>query len=200
MMRLQKMWREKRKECLALLVIALLAIISLCVNFKTIRKNTARMWGGTQSPRTMLIQKQEQLTELLQEELQIQRPLTALRAARAKFWLPQDGNPQYELRRKVERCAKEAGIRLKSTGTLQITKLTEGLFAYEINITSDCQLPQLLAMLEKIENERPCLFWKNLTINPDNTRSPNFLLLNGTIKIVRLENPDMAQRLWGVNP
>lgn len=197
MITLGKLWSTKRREVLIGSLIIALGIISLVINFGSIKRNASRMVKGTKSPREELLQRQRILTELIEKKCNVQKPIASLAKRRQCFWLPQDAKPQYELRRRIERCARETGLRLKSVGTLQTTKIADGLFIYEISISADGQIAELSSMILKIESVSPRLYWKNLTINPDNTRTPNFLMLNGTIKMVFLEQPEMIQRLWG---
>ena len=197
MISFKKLWATRRRETVIGILLISLASVSLAVNFGSIKKNAGRMVKGTKSPREELLQKQQALMGLIGKRRNVQKPISALAKKRQCFWLPQDAKPQFELRRRIDRCARESGIKLKSVGTLQTTKIADGLFVYEISISADGQLPELLSMIQKIESESPRLYWKNLTINPDNIREPNFLMLNGTIKMVHLEQPEMIHRLWG---
>ena len=197
MISFKKLWTTRRRETLIGILVISLALISLAVNFGSIKKNANRMAKGTKSPREELLKSQKALLELIDKRRNMQKPISSLAKKRQCFWLPQDAKPQFELRRRIDRCARESGLKLKSVGTLQTTKIADGLFVYEISISADGQLPELLSMIQKIESESPRLYWKNLTINPDNIREPNFLMLNGTIKMVHLEQPEMIHRLWG---
>lgn len=197
MISFKKLWATRRRETVIGILLISLASVSLAVNFGSIKKNAGRMVKGTKSPREELLQKQQALMELIGKRRNVQKPISALAKKRQCFWLPQDAKPQFELRRRIDRCARESGLKLKSVGTLQTTKIADGLFVYEISISADGRIPEILSMIQKIESESPKLYWKNLTINPDNIRAPNFLMLNGTIKMVYLEQPEMIQRLWG---
>lgn len=197
MNRMRTLWRTRRREVILAGAFLLLVFVSLAVNYGSIGRNAAQLAGGVPSFRKELLAKQQAFAAATAEEHRLQQPMARLAGARQKFWQPVDGNPQNELRRRIEQCAKGANLRLKSIGTVQNVKLAEGLNVYEISVTADAQLSDLVAFMQKVEQERPHIFWKNLTISPDNTRSPNFLMLNGTVKILVLNEPEIAQKLWG---
>lgn len=194
--RLKELWRNKRRETIAGGTVLLLAIISLAVNLDGISGNTAQVTSGISSSRTELQRKQELLTQAVREEQLLRTPIWKLAGMRRKFWRPEDGKPQNELRRRLEQCAKSAGLRLKTIGAMQTIKVVEGLNSHSINLTADCQLNELADFLWNIDREQPEISWMNITIQPDNTRSPNHLVLNGSIRILMLEMPDAARKIW----
>lgn len=191
------LWKTRRREALAGVAVLLLLIVSLAVNSGGISRKTSRLIRGTRNPRLELLKKQEQLKTSFGELERLRIPIQQLTASREQFWQPKDGNPQQELRRRLEHCAKESGLRVKSVGTLQTVKVVEGLNCYEINLVADAQLRELLDFFLRIQQERPAIFWKNITVSPDNLKAPNYLTLTGTLKIVRLDAPDVARKLWG---
>ena len=151
--KLHTLWREKRRETLLCGVIFVLAVVSLLVNMRGIGKKASRFATGNTDLRKEVIQKQQELQELIQAEHEFQLPVRQLEGARMKFWLTKDGKPQHEFRRRIEQCAKGAGVRLKTVGTLQTLKLTEGLNACEIMITADVQLKEMLTFLQRLAQE-----------------------------------------------
>ena len=62
---------------------------------------------------------------------------------------------------------------------------------------ADTQYDNILRFMFNISKGSPNLLWKNLTITPDNTLAPNFLILNGTLQITVLNAPGIAEKLWG---
>ena len=194
--KLHTLWREKRRETLLCGVILVLAVVSLLVNMRGIGKKASRFATGNTDLRKEVIQKQKELQELIQAEHEFQLPVRQLEGARMKFWLAKDGKPQHEFRRRIEQCAKGAGVRLKTVGTLQTIKLTEGLNACEIMITADVQLKEMLTFLQRLAQEKPQITWKNLTITPDNNHAPNFLIMNGTLRILVVEAAEITKQLW----
>lgn len=182
-----------------MLVIFLLVFVSLLVNMKNISRKTTRVLKGVSEPGKALSAKQEELQKALEYEQELSFPIRQLADARYKFRTSQAGNPQNELRRKIEQAAKNSNMRLKSIREVQTVKITEGLNAYEISIAADCKINELIEFIAKIEQEKPLIYWKSLRITPDNTRAPNFLMLTATLRILVLNSPEAIEQLWGEN-
>lgn len=194
-LKLQHLWKNRRRECILVLVVMMLALISLLVNMGSISRNASRSITGPMEFRKELMAKQTELLELVRQEREIAAPIRKLALKQQAFWKSSAG-VQIDFRRKVERLVKESELRLKSLGIIQNMKIADGLNAYEITLTADAQLQELLAFMVKVEQETPLIYWENITITPD-IRSPNFLILNAKLKIVVLDAPDIEQRLWG---
>lgn len=194
--KLRALWRERRRETLLGGIVLILVVVSLSINMRSIGKKATRFATNNEEIRQAILQKQQHLQTLIQTEYELRVPVYQLEGARMKFWLAKDGKPEQEFRRRIEQCAKGSGIRLKTVGTLQNTKLTEGLNSYEISITADIHMKELLTFLQRIEQEKPQITWKNLTITPDNANAPNFLILNGTLKILVVNANEITQQLW----
>ena len=194
--KLRALWRGRRRETLLGGIVLILVVVSLSINMRSIGKKATRFATNNEEIRQAILQKQQHLQTLIQTEYELRVPVYQLEGARMKFWLAKDGKPEQEFRRRIEQCAKGSGIRLKTVGTLQNTKLTEGLNSFEISITADIHMKELLTFLQRIEQEKPQITWKNLTITPDNANAPNFLILNGTLKILVVNANEITQQLW----
>ena len=95
------------------------------------------------------------------------RPIQAVRNQHKNFWQSgRDGDPQLGVRQRVEAAARNAGVKLKTLGTLQTSKVIDGINAYEMSIAADAQVEELAQMMLKMERMTPRLYWKNLTLNP----------------------------------
>ena len=195
---LKKLWMNRKKELLLGAVIILLTVIALLVNSKSIVKKTGRIMNGKRNPEMELKKKQDMFATAIEEERQLLMPIFLLKKQRTNFWLPEyDGNPQYGMRKRIETAARDADLKLKTFGAIQNMKITEGLTVYQINIMADTQYDNILRFMFNISKGSPNLLWKNLTITPDNTLAPNFLILNGTLQITVLNVPGIAEKLWG---
>lgn len=187
---------SKKRMLWLICLVFLLSLISLAINGKKFFRKTAVMLSGKQLLQQEIAQKNQQLQNLINKEHELQRPITKLAGMRKNFWMQEERKLQYELRKKLEDCAKSSEVRLKTIGTLQKTKITEVLFTYELNITADMQLDKLVAFLQKLEKEKPSIFLKNISISPDNTRSPNYLIFNATLQVVVISDPKVSQQFW----
>lgn len=195
-MNIAHLWKTRRRECILAGVVLLLVLVSVLINLGSIARKTSRTMAGTASSRQVLENKQTELMEVIRVERELSAPIRELGFRRQAFWQA-SGNIQADFRRKVELAAKESNLRLKSLGTIQTMKIAEGLNSYEITLAADAQLKEMIDFMARIELERPAVFWKNITVTPDNMKAPNFLMLNATLRIVALNSPDAEQRIWG---
>lgn len=195
MNRLKQLWQEQRKIVLLAGVILLLALISLAVNLNSIKRNVGA-GGSTATGLETLELTQQELGRLIKEHQAMQQPVSRIQNLRSSCWQPENGNPAVEIRRQVEAAAQAAGIMLKSIGTLQRAKLADGVDSFEMTINGDAQLPEILKFLANLKERGGGYRWKNMTINPDNINAPNYLMLNGTIKVIAVSE-DTAKQLWG---
>ena len=103
--KLHTLWREKRRETLLCAVIFVLAVVSLLVNMRGIGKKASRFATGNTDLQKEVIQKQQELLELIQAEHKFQLPVRQLEGTRMKYRLAQNGKPQHEFRRRIKQCA-----------------------------------------------------------------------------------------------
>ncbi|MGE4301846.1 MAG: hypothetical protein AB7F40_09630 [Victivallaceae bacterium] len=194
--RLKIFWKEKRSQAVLIIAVLMLALVSLYVNMGSIRRTAAVPAGDGENELRL---RRRALASAMSEVQKLEIPLHQLAATRQLFWLiATDGDPATEFRKRIEAATQYAGLTLKSIGAMQKTKLADGVECCEITIAADGKSDAVLRFLAALRDSGKYFFWKNLTLNPDNIRKPQFLMLNGTIKIVTVE-PAAAQKLWGEN-
>lgn len=196
---LRALLQNRKKEVWLLAAIFALLLISVSVNSKKVIGIGSAFSRNDNVLRMELKRKQAQLTKALEEENRIRNTLLGFGKYKQDVWLPErDGNSQQELRRIIETTAKTAELKLKTLGTIQEMKIVDGLHAYQVNIMADAAYENILRFMDGLQKRSPKLFWKNLTITPDNAKAPNFLILNGTIQIVVISSPEITEKLWSV--
>jgi len=194
--RLKIFWKEKRSQAVLIIALALLALVSLYVNLGSIHRTAAAPSADGENELRL---RRRALSSAMIEAQKLEIPIRQVAASRQLFWLTAtDGDPATEFRKRIEAATQYAGLTLKSIGAMQKTKLADGVECCEITIAADGKSDAVLKFLAALRDSGKYFFWKNLTLNPDNIRSPQFLMLNGTIKIVTVE-PAAAQKLWGEN-
>lgn len=196
MNRVKRLWNERRKSVLIAGMILLLALISLEVNLQSVSRSTD-MGVPTETELKALELGQKDLERLINEYRTMRQPVSLIQELQSSCWLSKDGNPSIEIRRQVETAAQTAGIMLKSIGSLQRAKLADGVDSFEMTVSGDAQLPEILKFLAELKVRGGCFRWKNMTVTPDNINTPNYLMLNGTIKVIAVSD-DAAKQLWGL--
>lgn len=190
------MWQNHRRGSVIGIIIAVLALTALYLNSDLL----PNLWPTSSSIEkkiAVLQLKQEALRKALEQEETLSLPIRTVCAQDRWFWRQErDGDPQFEVRRKIEQAAKDAGVKIKSLGNLQTSKVIDGVNTYEVGVTADAQLEEIARMMSELEHMTPRFFWKNLTMNPDNTNKPRFVIFNATVKIVAVTEAELDKSFW----
>lgn len=190
------MWQNHRRGSVVGIVVGVLALAALYLNSDLLPE----LWPtSSQIEKRLLVlqSKQELLRKALSKEQELAQPVRTVQAQGKYFWRPErDGDPQFAVRQKVEQAAQSAGVKLKSLGTLQVSKVLDGINVYELNVMADAQLEEIARMMAELERSTPRFYWKNLTLNPDNINRPRFVVFNATVKVVAVNSAEVGSRLW----
>ncbi len=190
------LWENHRRGTVIGMGIAFLALAALYLNSDLLPE----LWPSSSRIEKKLSElqyKQELLRKSLEKEQALAIPIQTVRTQGKHFWRPErDGDPQFGVRQKVELAAQNAGVKLKSLGTLQISKVMDGINAYELNVIADAKIDEIARMMAELERSTPRFYWKNLTLNPDNINRPRFVIFNATVKVVAVSSAELGGRLW----
>ena len=95
------------------------------------------------------------------------RPMTAIREGA----LAVDGDTAaVRLREQVERIAAASGITISSLREIQQVPAAEGWIACTLSFSADNSIPRL--------------YWRTLTLRPDNTNTPSKVILDGQLALL----------------
>ena len=67
---------------------------------------------------------------------------------------------------------------------------------FELTVSGDGGYGEIAAFMAGIGNLRESYLWRSVTINPDNANNPSFLMFNGTVKVVSVDDPELSEWLW----
>ena len=93
-------------------------------------------------------------------------------------------------RERVERAANLSGLKIRSMSDIRQTDLSEKIFLFELNFAADCQLAELVQFMNILYTEKPRVYWKSMTLRPNNHFNVEYLVLNAVISILCFA-PDM---------
>ena len=191
-MLLRREWANNRRRFCVVCVVVILAAVSLIVNLPAIGGG-----GEAISELEQLRGLHSEISRLEQEYMALSRPTAEVRAKRALFWSPaRDGSPESVIRSEVENAAREAGLMLKSVGALQRSRPVAGVEVFELTVSGDGGYGEIAAFMAGLGNLRESYLWRSVTINPDNANNPSFLMFNGTVKVVSVDDPELSEWLW----
>ncbi|MDD3119409.1 MAG: hypothetical protein PHQ27_09535, partial [Victivallales bacterium] len=140
---------------------------------------------------------QTKLRQIFESEAVLYRPILAVKNQPQAYWLPKrDGDPQFAVRQRVEIAARQAGIKLKTMGSLQTGKIVAGIKTYEMNIVANAQIGEIARMMGELAHGLPQLYLENLSLNPDNLHHPRYVVFNATVKAVAIVEPEIEAVFW----
>ena len=93
--------------------------------------------------------KQEKLKKTIRRlELQ-DRQIAEVTGSRNDFWLSKrDGNPENELRKRIETAAQNNGLIIRSLGNLRKTKIGDNIWSCELNIAGEADIKAAMRFFE----------------------------------------------------
>ena len=104
------------------------------------------------------------------------------------FWhANKDRHIDVEMRRKIEKYAKNADLSLQSMGNIRTSKLAQGFNKLEITISANAPLDKVIHFLSDIRQAKPDFFWQQCSIRPDNMTNPDKVYLNGTLTVISID-------------
>lgn len=107
-----------------------------------------------------------------------------------------DGDPEFELRRKIEPAATAAQFNLTQLGTVRLNTINANLSFAEIDVAGSGEIGPVADFLRRIAEVKPALSWKKLDLRPGRARrgpggapgmsslSEDTLQLGGTIRVI----------------
>ncbi|MFA4943208.1 MAG: hypothetical protein WC789_00730 [Lentisphaeria bacterium] len=133
---------------------------------------------------------------------QAQAQAAARQTRRAKFqanhddcWIPaRHGNAETALGKIVEEAARQAGIRLTTLGEVRATSQGgEGVGVLELTVGATEPMEGIARFLAELAKAKPQFHWQRCTLRPDNPRAPRNIVLAGTLRVVTLTDPAVAE-------
>ena len=119
----------------------------------------------------------------------------AYRERLSDIWVEsRDGNPDIEMRRKIEAAATTSGLKLNSIGSVRRSRVNGELSLIEIDMSSVATLDLLTAFIAETGNVRPLLYWKKADFRPEQMNSTSErVVFSGTVRCLwSAELPDGA--------
>ncbi len=122
---------------------------------------------------------------------------------RSTHWFrpERDGDPELELRKKIEPAATKAVLPLNSIGTVRRSAINTQLYFAEIDVAGSGTLEQITAFLAEIQQMEPRLYWRRIELRPEFRRGPGpaaataepLLQINGTLRAIAFNIPEVKK-------
>ena len=141
-----------------------------------------------------------ELAELNEKKVQADRLKTKWNGLADRSWQPaRDGDPELLLRQKIEAAAKKSELKLNNLGTVRLTRINQDFGFAELDISATTRLSQLAPFIYEIQQQKPAIAWKRLSVfsmmrrrnnNNSNTRTvtgdttEDNLIFNASLRVL----------------
>ena len=106
-----------------------------------------------------------ELAELNEKKVQADRLKAKWNNLANRSWQPaRDGDPELLLRQKIEAAAKKSELKLNNLGTVRLTRINQDFGFAELDISATTRLSQLAPFIYEIQQQKPAIAWKRLSV------------------------------------
>ena len=106
-----------------------------------------------------------ELTELNEKKVHAERLKAKWNDLAKRSWQPaRDGDPELLLRQKIEAAAKKSELKLNNLGTVRLTRINQDFGFAELDISATTRLTQLAPFILEIQQQKPAISWKRLSV------------------------------------
>ena len=106
-----------------------------------------------------------ELAELNEKKVHSDRLKAKWNNLASRSWQPaRDGDPELLLRQKIEAAAKKSELKLNNLGTVRLTRINQDFGFAELDISATTRLSQLAPFIYEIQQQKPAIAWKRLSV------------------------------------
>ena len=107
----------------------------------------------------------------------------------SNFWITErDGDPKVDLQKIINDAAAEHNFVLSSVGAVRADKITDGVYLMSTSIRGEGSFQTLTEFLGEMQTIQPRFYWQNLLLRPKSTKTPDILMISGTLQVVSIED------------
>ncbi len=174
----------------------LLGLAILIFEFAGIR---SELWPGQDKidkETRDLKQAQATLQKELDESASLQYRRDCFSVRSKDYWIPQrDGKAETEVHKIITQAAKTAGFRLASTGDIRQTKISDGIFSMEIQLSASDSMESFARFCAEIYRSNPKFYWQRCQVRPENMKDVKNVNINGNLKFLCITDEKTASFL-----
>lgn len=126
------------------------------------------------------------ILELREQNRQLEAEIRPLAAIRAGAAAEEKEAAAEKLRESVERIAAASGATVSSLREIQHLPAAEVWNICILSFSAECSISGLQEFLAGVDNHEPRLYWRNLTLRPDNTNAPAKVMLDGQLALLHI--------------
>ena len=111
---------------------------------------------------------------------------------RSNYWLVEkDGNVNAVIQNKIQTMANECSVELRSTGTIQMNSVAEGINLAQFDIACAGDVKSISNFIYKLSTTNPKLFWDRTSLRSDDIKNYNKLFFSASLSFIAVENKQL---------
>ena len=126
------------------------------------------------------------ILELREQNRQFEAEIRPLAAIRAGAAAGEKEAAAEKLRESVEWIAAASGATVSSLREIQHLPAAEVWNICILSFSAECSISGLQEFLAGVDNHEPRLYWRNLTLRPDNPNAPAKVMLDGQLVLLHI--------------
>jgi len=148
------------------------------------------------SARSSLFDRKAELHDVHERIVGSRKSRAEFYANSTHYWIDErDSDPENELHSRIEQAAKLTDVKLTSLGSIRTLKAAENILILEASLVCSGRAEAIPRFLAEISRARPAMQWANCAITSESINQTDNLRLNGTIRVVRINDPGLIQFL-----
>ena len=145
--------------------------------------------GMIEKAREEQISYERKIRQLEEGIAEKQEELNELHEIRKRAIPPHYSDVVGTFRSRVEQVFYASGAQVKTISTPRQLKGLPGIDLYEINLTAEIQIAELVSVMESL-NKSPTFLWRSLYLRPNNVINPDYININAVLGAVCFKDGD----------
>lgn len=130
---------------------------------------------------------QQALTRTVEKSRKLRRELREMPGFLAAVLQQNATAAPGHFREQLEKAAAASGLQLRSASEIRESKLTEQLHLWELSFTATGGTAELVELCRFLSTRSPRLYWRTLSIRPDNPQAPQHLIISASLTMLSTE-------------
>ena len=127
---------------------------------------------------------QADIDRLTAEQAEARALEAALRTAATRVWVADPDIPTNQVQAAIQRLGLSSGLELNRIGAPREVSLGDSLRAVEVQVSATCELAEIAAFAQAVDNHSPALEWVSCTIRPERGRPDGTLSFHAKLRAV----------------
>ena len=143
-----------------------------------------------------LLQKQVQREQNTYREMLDREAV--FKSSKNQFWITQrDGDINLSFQEKISTAAQNANVELSTSGSVQVSKISEDLSMGELEISCSGNMEGITKFIYALTYSTPKMYWERFSLRPDNYNNKGTIYMTCDVKFMIINNNNIIS-LFGI--